>query len=114
MTGDGAIRGTRIGSAPSGQATSRGPVAPRSPVSYWCSNGHEARPSFAADAQAPEEWECPKCGLPAGRDQDNPPSAHKSEPYKSHLAYVQERRSESDADALLDEALQRLKDRREL
>lgn len=114
MVSDGAIRGSRIGAGPAGESRVRGAVAPRAQVSYWCAKGHESCLSFAADADAPEEWECQTCGLPAGRDQDKPPSEHKSEPYKSHLAYVQERRSESDGQALLDEALQRLKERREL
>jgi hypothetical protein len=34
------------------------------------------------------------------------------EPYKSHLAYVKERRSEEDGEALLNEALARIADKR--
>ncbi len=33
------------------------------------------------------------------------------EPYKTHLAYVKERRSDEDGEAILDEALQTLRDR---
>ena len=47
----------------------RGEAAPRVWVSFWCSNGHETRPSFATDAAIPEQWECPRCGFPAGQDQ---------------------------------------------
>ena len=35
----------------------------------------------------------------------------KVEPYKTHLAYVKERRSDEDGEAILDEALQTLRDR---
>jgi hypothetical protein len=42
----------------------------------------------------------------------NPPPAPRTEPYKTHLAYVRERRSDADGDALLEEALSRLRARR--
>jgi hypothetical protein len=59
----------------------------------------------------PEHWDCPRCGLPAGQDEANPPPAIRVEPYKTHLAYVKERRSDTEGDAILDEALQTLRDR---
>ncbi len=90
----------------------RGEAAPRRLVSYFCSHGHETRPSFAAEAQVPEQWECPRCGLPASRDAENPPPPPKVEPYKTHLAYVKERRSDAEAAEILEEALQTLRDRR--
>ena len=87
----------------------RGDAAPRHRVTFYCANGHETRPSFATEAAVPESWDCPRCGLPAGRDKDNPPAAPKAEPYKTHLAYVKERRSANDGAAILAEALQRLR-----
>ncbi|MDR7303357.1 RNA polymerase-binding protein RbpA [Haloactinomyces albus] len=111
MTGGSTIRGTRIGGGSMGEIE-RGESAPRQQVDYWCDNGHHVRPSFALDAQVPDVWDCPRCGLPAGRDADNPPEPRRHEPYKSHLAYVQERRSDSDGMAILDEALTKLKERR--
>ena len=92
----------------------RGDSAPRQRVSYFCANGHETQPTFAVDAQLPDSWDCPRCGLPAGLDQQNPPPAPRTEPYKTHLAYVRERRSDADGDALLEEALSRLHTRRGL
>ncbi|MEO5709498.1 MAG: RNA polymerase-binding protein RbpA, partial [Nocardioidaceae bacterium] len=74
--------------------------------------GHESRPSFAVDAVIPEEWDCPRCGLPGGPDKDNPPAPPKVEPYKTHLAYVKERRSDKEAEDILDEAIQTLRARR--
>ena len=90
----------------------RGDTAPRLVVSYFCSNRHETRPAFAADATVPDRWDCPRCGLPANLDSANPPPPPKTEPYKTHLAYVKERRSDTEADAILTEALTSLRDRR--
>ena len=58
----------------------RGEAAPRVWVAFWCSNG-----------------------------QENPPAPPRVEPYKTHLAYVKERRSDADGEAILAEALQRLR-----
>jgi len=91
----------------------RGEPAPRIHVTFWCANGHESRPQFAVDITPPDEWDCPRCGWPAGRDRDEPPAPPKNEPYKTHLAYVKERRSDGDGSSLLDEALARFRaDRR--
>jgi hypothetical protein len=90
----------------------RGESAPRQVVSFFCANGHESRPAFALDAVLPDTWDCPKCGYPAGRQSDAPPNAPHNAPYKTHLAYVKERRSEADGQAILEEALAKLKARR--
>ena len=87
----------------------RGDAAPRLYVSYFCANGHETRPAFAADAAVPETWDCPRCGLPANLDSENPPPPPKTQPYKTHLAYVKERRSDVDGAAILEEALAKLR-----
>jgi hypothetical protein len=106
-----AIRGTRVGSGPTRPAERCEP-APRHPVSYWCANGHAVEIVLAAEAPPPSTWECPRCGLPAGRDALHPPARPRSEPYKSHLAYVKERRSDADGAAILAEALATLRQRR--
>ncbi|TAK69590.1 MAG: RNA polymerase-binding protein RbpA [Actinomycetota bacterium] len=108
MAGGSAIRGSRVGAGPMGEAE-RGDAAPRLRVSFWCAKGHETRPSFASDAAVPDSWDCPRCGWPAGQDEHNPPSPPKIEPYKTHLAYVKERRSHDDGEAILTEALERLR-----
>jgi hypothetical protein len=87
----------------------RGETAPRVRVSFWCANGHETRPSFASDAEVPGSWDCPRCGYPAGPDATNTPAPPRTEPYKTHLAYVRERRDEKDGEAILAEALARLR-----
>ena len=110
MAGGNAIRGSRVGAGPMGESE-RGESAPRQRVPFWCANGHESRPSFAADAEIPELWDCPRCGFPASQDRDNPPAPPKTEPYKTHLAYVRERRDDKDGEAILAEAIENLKNR---
>ena len=111
--GQNAIRGSRVGAGPMGEAE-RGDAAPRQRVRYFCSHRHSSELVFAFDAAVPDSWDCPKCGLPASLDSDNPPPAPKIEPYKTHLAYVKERRSDADGAAILEEALGRLRAAREL
>lgn len=110
MAGGNAIRGSRVGAGPMGESE-RGDTAPRRRVSFWCCNRHETRPSFAAEAAVPDVWECPRCGGPAGRDRENPPTPPRNEPYKTHLAYVRERRNQADGEAILAEALAKLRGR---
>lgn len=108
------IRGARVGAGPMGEQD-RGQQAERVTISFFCSNGHSLHPSFAStvpEADLPIELDCPSCGLPAGRDKDNPPLVAKIEPYKTHLAYVKERRTEAEAQQILSEALEAVRDRR--
>lgn len=90
----------------------RGDPAARHRLEFFCSNGHVTSRSFSVDAELPETWDCQSCGVPAGLDRQAPPQALRNEPYKSHLAYVQERRTEADGEALLAEALARITGRR--
>jgi hypothetical protein len=93
----------------------RGFKSERVQRSYYCINGHVQEPMFAAHidpAEIPEMIDCPNCGMPAGQDKKNPPEIAKHEPYKTHLAYVKERRTSDEAKALLDEALASIRERR--
>ena len=107
----GAIRGSRIGAGPMGEAE-RGEQAPRQAVDYYCTNDHLTTMQFAIEAEVPEEWDCPRCGLPASIDEENRPEAPRIEPYKTHLAYVKERRTDAEAKEILDEALANLRKRK--
>ncbi|GAA2668399.1 MULTISPECIES: RNA polymerase-binding protein RbpA [Actinoplanes] len=111
MSSGSAIRGSRVGSSPM-RPDERTEPAPRRQVSYFCAAGHNSRIWFAAEAPAPETWDCPRCGQPAGLDQEQPPGRSRTEPFKSHLAYVKERRSDEDAAAILAEALAKVRQRR--
>lgn len=113
-SGGSAIRGSRVGAGPMGEQD-RGFHADRVKVSYWDALGNETIRYFAAnlpEEEIPDVIDSPQSGLPAGRDKENPPSVAKLEPYKTHLAYVKERRTEEEAEALLEEALQQLRIRR--
>ncbi len=114
VSGGSAIRGSRVGSGPMGEQD-RGVHADRISISYWDAMGNETVRHFAAnlpEEEIPETIDSPSTGLPAGRDRENPPLVAKNEPYKTHLAYVKERRSEEEATQILDEALLKLRQRR--
>lgn len=87
----------------------RGEAAPRQFVTFFCINNHTTELQFAIEAEVPESWDCPRCGMPSSVDADNRPTAKKIEPYKTHLAYVKERRSDADGEAILAEALAKLR-----
>jgi rubredoxin len=106
-----AIRGSRVGAGPMGEAE-RGEAAPRQDVSYYCSQNHQTKIAFAIEADVPDSWDCPRCGLPASLDCENPPPPPRIEPYKTHLAYVKERRSDAEAKDILEEAIATLRARR--
>lgn len=81
-------------------------------VGYWCVNGHCTPRMWSAAVPVPERWQCRYCGLPAGRDSAHPPAPVAAAPFKTPLAYLFERRSEADCEALLAEALEGLHARR--
>ncbi len=107
----GAIRGSRIGAGPMGEAE-RGEAAPRQLVTYFCVNDHVTELQFSVEAEIPESWDCPRCGMPSSVDENDRPTAPKIEPYKTHLAYVKERRSEKEAAEILTEAIETLRSKR--
>jgi len=113
-TGGAAIRGSRVGAGPMGEQD-RGFKAERFTMNYYCAAGHSYSPQYALNVDPgdiPEIIDCPNCGLPAGQDKANPPVIAKHEPYKTHLAYVKERRTLKEAKELLDEAVAAVRVRR--
>ena len=114
VSGGSAIRGSRVGSGPMGEQD-RGVHAERIAVSYWDAQGNETVRYVAAnlpEEEIPAVIDSPTTGLPAGRDRENPPQLAKNEPYKTHLAYVKERRTEEEAKQILEDALEKLRERR--
>ena len=112
--GGSAIRGSRVGAGPMGEQY-RGFKSERVQRSYYCINGHVQEPMFTAHidpSEIPDMIDCPNCGMPAGQDKKNPPEIVKHEPYKTHLAYVKERRTSDEAKNLLDEAMASIRERR--
>jgi hypothetical protein len=113
-SGGSAIRGTRVGSGPMGEQD-RGIQADRIAVSYWDAMGNETVRFFSAQVdpdEIPDIIDSPSTGLPAGRDKQNPPELPVNEPYKTHLAYVKERRTAKEAEQILEEALLKLRARK--
>src|SRR5699024_9759861 len=114
MSGTHAIRGARVGSGPMGELD-HGGRAERIEVSYWDALGNETVRYFSADIapeDIPEQIDPPQSWLPAGRDKQSSPESTKNEPYKTHLAYVKERRTDEEAEELLENALTKLRERR--
>ena len=113
MASGNAIRGSRVGAGPMGEAE-RGDSAPRLRMSYWCSNGHETRPSFAeeAGAQPRRPGTARAAACPPARTRRTRRRLPRNEPYKTHLAYVKERRTDDDGAAILEEALAALRARK--
>ena len=58
---DRVLRGTRLG-AVSYESDRHTEFAPRLRTVYDCPNGHETAVPFAAEAEIPSLWECPRCG----------------------------------------------------
>ena len=102
------MRGSRIGARPRGENERRASVA-RAAVTFFSAIGHSTSPIFAATAEVPETWDCRDCDRPAGVDPDNPPALIPTRPFRTHLAYVRERRSDADGEAILAEALAKLR-----
>ena len=109
------LRGGRLGGASGAEVDRGGPVEPRRPVSYWCSVGHESRPVFALDAEAPDSWPCDRCGRPAGRSEEAPPPepAPLGASPKTPWEFLMMRRTVEDGEKLLEEALAKLRASRE-
>lgn len=87
----------------------------RRAVSYWDAEGNRTIRFFSAEvpeSEIPDQIDSPHTGLPAGRNKDAPPQVLRNEPFKTHLAYVKERRTPEEGEALLQEALQKLRERR--
>ena len=113
-SGGSAISGTRVGSGRMWEQD-RGIQADRIAVSYWDAMGNETVRYFSAHIEPeeiPEIIDSPTTGLPAGRDKDNPPELPVNEPYKTHLAYVKERRTDKEAKQILEDALTRLRQKK--
>ncbi|HSP39689.1 MAG TPA: RNA polymerase-binding protein RbpA [Frankiaceae bacterium] len=108
MAGRDVLRGSKPGAGRGGESD-RGQLAPGQRISYWCGRGHETSPWFAQDAPPPDVWDCRRCGSPAGQDPANPPGAARAVVGRTHLSHVQERRTDDEAEILLQEALARLR-----
>ena len=110
MAGGSAIRGSRVGAGPMGEAE-RGEAAPRHQVSFWCAKGHEMRPSFATRPRSPRPGTAPGAAAAAPR-QGQPAGAAAQRAVQDPPGLRAERRTDADGEAILAEALAKLRARR--
>ena len=80
---DKALRGQGLGSKsladPAGVE-----LAPRQETSFDCPNEHHFTIPFAAEAELPTEWECPRCGQMARRSDGAAPQTSRPADCRPH------------------------------
>lgn len=112
---DRSLRGMRLG-AQSLQSEEGVVYSPRSRYTYLCpSCDKQTEVVFAAEAEAPDSWECRHCGQEAHRLVDDKPVEidHSDEKApRSHWDMLLERRTRAELEELLEERLQYLRARR--
>lgn len=93
------------------------PRAASRKVQYECASGHSTNLTFALEAQAPITWECRWCDrvanlVDAGAGPTFAPEERAVRPKRTHLDMVRERRTDAELEALLNERLTLLRQRR--
>jgi hypothetical protein len=113
-SGQQGVLGQRVGAGGRpGEPANLKSFAPRARVSFVCRQKHETVCNFAATAKAPAAWPCPKCGAPADSgDGGQVPQPERGLRHAEHLQRVKDRRCEAAREAILQEALDRLHERR--
>ena len=87
----------------------RGEAAPRVRISFWCSAGTRRCPASPVTRPSPTCGTARAAACRLARTRPTRPPPPHTEPYKTHLAYVKERRNDTDGAAILAEALARLR-----
>ena len=104
MSDRASLRGSRLGAL--SYEDERGvEFAARQDVAFDCPAGHRTTVTFAAEADLPALWECPRCGAEALRVETDRPTAKAVKPPRTHWDMLLERRSVADLEELLDERL---------
>jgi hypothetical protein len=109
------MRGMRLG-ASSLESDRNVRFEKRAHYNYQCSMGHVSDIIFAADAEAPETWECKTCSREAIRLIDGSAmelTFHEEKTPRSHWEMLLERRTIEQLEEILDEQLANLRARRE-
>ena len=102
------LRGARLG-AQSFEDERGVEMAPRHRVAYECTRGHAFSVTMAVEADAPAEWECPRCGSVARQVNGQEPEAKKEKPARTHWDMLLERRSLPELEEILSERLELLR-----
>lgn len=104
------MRGQRLAGTQSAEIDRGAELARRQESTYWCGNDHETTVTFAAEVEAPEDWECTTCGAPAALARGSAPTSAPPPPtYRTPYEYLLMRRTPEEGERLLEEALDRLR-----
>ncbi len=108
---DRSLRGTGLG-AKSFEDEAGVEFAARQEVGYDCPRDHHFSLVFAAEADIPSVWECPRCGAEAVLQDGDRPEPKRVKPPRTHWDMLLERRSLPELEELLNERLTELRGRR--
>lgn len=108
MAGNSALRGSGLGSKSLEDETNI-EFAARQEIGFDCPNGHHFEVTFAAEADLPAEWECPRCGAVSERADGTKAEAKEEKPPRTHWDMLRERRSIPELEELLDERLKQIR-----
>ncbi|MFV0451643.1 MAG: RNA polymerase-binding protein RbpA [Propioniciclava sp.] len=84
-------------------------LAARRTIAFVCPQDHEFSLTFAAEAELPTLWECPKCGSEARRADGVEPEVKETKPVRTHWDMLRERRSIEELEDILAERLEQIR-----
>ena len=105
---DRSLKGTGLG-AKSFEDEAGVEFAARQEVGYDCPREHHFTLVFAAEAEIPSLWECPRCGAESLRSDGERPELKEEKPARTHWDMLRERRSIAELEDLLAERLDLLR-----
>ena len=105
---DRALRGSGLGSK-SFEDEQGIEFAARQEIGFDCERGHHFAVTFAAEAELPTLWECPRCGAEGKRSDGVEAEIKEGKPPRTHWDMLLERRSKEELEELLTERLQLLR-----
>lgn len=105
---DRALRGMGLG-AKSFEDEAGIDFAGRRVLGFDCPSSHHFEVTFSVEADLPAEWECPRCGLVAGRSDGTMPEEKDEKPPRTHWDMLRERRSIAELEELLAERLEQVR-----
>ena len=105
---DRSLRGTGLG-AKSFEDEAGVEFAARQEIGFDCPRGHHFSLTFAAEAELPAVWECPRCGDEAESTAGIQREVKAEKPVRTHWDMLLERRSEKELEDILKERLELLR-----
>ena len=95
-----------------GEVDRGAPLAGRRTVEYWCHADHRTTATLSDEAEAPDQWQCVRCGAPASQDRGTLGPPTRTGFHRTPYEFLMMRRTEKDGERLLDEALAELRNRK--